>query len=51
LKIVHQIIWPLSVAPAYLKTYQQIFDQGFAGIKGTYILTTMDEFKKQLAGV
>jgi hypothetical protein len=39
------------VAPAYLKTYQQIFDQGFVGIKGTYILTTLDEFKKQLAGV
>ena len=39
------------VAPAYLKTYQQIFDQGFEGIKGRFILNTMEEFKKQLAGV
>ena len=39
------------VAPAYLKTYQQIFDQGFEGVKGKFILKTMDEFKKQLAGV
>jgi hypothetical protein len=39
------------VAPAYLKTYQQIFDQGFEGVKGRFILKTMDEFKKQLAGV
>lgn len=38
------------VAPAYLKTYQQIFDQGFEGVKGRFILKTMDEFKKQLAG-
>jgi hypothetical protein len=39
------------VAPAYLKTYQQIFDQGFEGVKGRFILKTMDEFKKKLAGV
>ncbi|MGZ3790045.1 MAG: hypothetical protein ACXVLQ_16025 [Bacteriovorax sp.] len=39
------------VAPAYLKTYQQIFDQGFEGIKGKFILSTMEEFKKQLEGV
>ena len=39
------------VAPAYLKTYQQIFDQGFEGVKGRFVLKTMDEFKKQLAGV
>jgi len=39
------------VAPAYLKTYQQIFDQSFGGIKGKFVLKTMDEFKKELAGV
>ncbi len=39
------------VAPAYFKTYQQIFDQSFGGIKGKFILKTMDEFKNQLAGV
>jgi hypothetical protein len=33
-----------------LKTYQQIFDQGFEGIKGKFILSTMEEFKKQLVG-
>ena len=38
------------VAPAYLKTYQQIFDQGFEGVRGKFILTTMEEFKKQIAG-
>lgn len=39
------------VAPAYLKTYQQIFDQGFEGVRGKFILTTMEEFKKQIVGV
>jgi hypothetical protein len=39
------------VAPAYLKTYQQIFNQGFEGVRGRFVLSTMDEFKKQLAGV
>jgi hypothetical protein len=39
------------VAPAYLKSYQQIFDQSFEGVRGKFILTTMDEFKKQIVGV
>lgn len=39
------------VAPAYLKIYQQIFDQNFEGVRGMFIFTTMDEFKKQINGV
>lgn len=39
------------VAPAYLKTYQQIFDQNFESVRGMFVFTTLDEFKKQIAGV
>lgn len=39
------------VAPAYLKTYQQIFDQNFESVRGMFVFTTMDEFKKQIMGV
>lgn len=39
------------VAPAYLKTYQQIFDQSFESVRGMFVFTTMDEFKKQIMGV
>lgn len=38
------------VAPAYLKTYQQIFDESFSGVRGSFILTTMNDFFKQLEG-
>ena len=39
------------VAPAYLKTYQQIFDQNFESVRGMFVFTTLDEFKKQITGV
>ena len=39
------------VAPAYLKTYQQIFDQSFESVRGMFVFTTLDEFKKQITGV
>lgn len=39
------------VAPAYLKTYQQVFDQNFESVQGMFVFTTLDEFKKQIMGV
>lgn len=39
------------VAPAYLKTYQQVFDQNFESVRGMFVFTTLDEFKKQIIGV
>jgi len=39
------------VAPAYLKIYQQVFQQNFQAVQGMFIFTTLEEFKKQLEGV
>lgn len=39
------------VAPAYLKIYQQVFQENFQAVQGMFVFTTLEEFKQQLAGV
>jgi len=39
------------VAPAYLKTCQQIFDLCFERVRGMFVFMTLDQFKKLITGV